>query len=303
MLTSSAAKRNKQLMLTRHSPVRGLTAAVLTLLLASDGHAAGVQGRTQSAASRVTPPAENVENARDTRERLRELLDEYPPTVAQVLRLDPALLARPDYLSTYPKLATFFAQHPEVAHNPVFFLGDSGYREVYSRLSVPGLMQSVLAGIAGLIIFSTVVGLIVWILRSLINYRSWLRVTKIQTDAHTKIFDRLGSNEELMAYIQSPAGQRFLTSASLTVDVLPRSVGAPVGRILWSMQAGVVVTLAGAGLWVAKASVAEEVAQLLHVVAVLAVAIGLGFVVSAALAYALSHRLGLLDPAARASHG
>ena len=288
-------------MLTRHSPVQGLTVAGLTLLLASDAYAAGLQRRAPAAESQASPTG-NPENARDTRERLREMLDEYPPTVAQVLRLDPTLLARPDYLSTYPKLAAFFAQHPEVAHNPIFFLGDSGYREVYSRLSATNLMQGVLAGIAGLIIFSTVVGLIAWIFRSLINYRSWLRATKIQTDAHTKIFDRLSSNEDLMAYIQSPAGQRFLTSASLTVDVLPRTVGAPVGRILWSMQAGVVMALAGAGLWVAKASVADEVAQLLHVIAVLAIAVGLGFIVSAMLAYLLSHRLGLLQPAARGSH-
>ena len=36
---------------------------------------------------------------------------------------------------------------------------------------------------------------------------------KIQTDAHTKIVDRLASNEDLLAYMQSPAGQRFLTSS------------------------------------------------------------------------------------------
>jgi hypothetical protein len=46
----------------------------------------------------------------------------------------------------------------------------------------------------------------------------------------------------------------------------------------------------------------EEVAQLIHVVAVLAMAIGVGFIVSAFLAYALSYRLGLLEPASRSSH-
>ena len=240
------------------------------------------------------------ERARDTRERLRELLDGYPPTVAQVLRLDPTLLTRPDYLTTYPRLAAFLAQHPEVPHNPAFFLGE--LRFVDYRSGVLDVVKGTLGGIAGLIVFSTVVGLLVWVIRSVINYRSWLRATKIQTDAHTKIFDRLASNEDLMAYVQSPAGQRFLTSASLTVDVLPRTVGAPIGRILWSMQAGVVVALAGAGLWIAKASVVEEVAQVLHLVAVLAMAVGIGFIVSALLAYALSHRLGLLDPPPRSSH-
>ena len=168
----------------------------------------------------------------------------------------------------------------------MFFLGDSGYRLIDNRSQALNIIQGVFAGIAALIVFSTIVGLLVWVIRSVINYRSWLRATKIQTDTHAKLFDRLSSNEELMAYVQSPAGQRFLTSATMTVDVLPRTVGAPIGRILWSMQAGVVV----------------EVAQLLHVIAVLAMAIGVGFIVSAFLAYALSHRLGLLEPPARTSH-
>ena len=67
--------------------------------------------------------AVDEQTARETRERLREILDQYPPSVAQVLRLDPSLLTKPDYLAPYPTLAAFLAQHPEVAHNPVFFLG------------------------------------------------------------------------------------------------------------------------------------------------------------------------------------
>jgi len=263
--------------------------------------AAGAQARGAAVAEQGQPSARAEENARDTRDRLHDVLDQYPPSVGQVLRLDPTLLTRSDYLTPYPKLAAFLAQHPEVAHNPVFFLGDPGFRVVDNRVRALNVVDGVLAGIAGLIVFSTIVGLLVWVIRSVINYRSWLRATKIQTDAHTKIFDRLSSNEELMAYVQSPAGQRFLTSASLTVDVLPRTIGAPIGRILWSMQAGVVVTLGGAGLWIAKANVMEELAQILQVVSVLAMAIGIGFVVSAFLAYALSHRLGLLEPA-RTTH-
>jgi hypothetical protein len=274
---------------------------VAVALLAAHPLAIRMAAQERGAPAAAAPAGGSTEeSARDTRERLRELLEGYPPTVAQVLRLDPTLLTRSDYLTTYPSLAAFLAQHPEVPHNPAFFLGE--FRFVDHRSGVMDVVKGMLAGIAGLIIFSTVVGLVVWVIRSLINYRSWLRATKIQTDAHTKIFDRLSSNEELMAYVQSPAGQRFLTSASLTVDVLPRTVGAPIGRILWSMQAGVVVALAGAGLWIAKASVIEEVAQILHVVAVLAMAVGIGFIVSALLAYALSHRLGLLEPPPRTSH-
>ena len=81
-----------------------------------------------------------------------------------------------------------------------------------------------------------------------------------------------------------------------------RVVGAPVNRILWSVQVGVVLAAGGLGLWVAKGSVIDEAAQALNVVAVLAVALGIGFVVSALVAYALSRQLGLLDPEPRSTH-
>src|SRR5918993_3853643 len=41
-------------------------------------------------------------DARETQERLREVLKQYPPSVREVLRIDPTLLYRPDYLATYP---------------------------------------------------------------------------------------------------------------------------------------------------------------------------------------------------------
>jgi len=278
------------------------TLALVALLAPA---AASAQSRTPpQAPSPAVPavvPSATDENARETRDRLRELLDQYPPSLAQVLRLDPSLVSRSEYVAPYPRLAAFLAQHPEVAHNPVFFLGDARFNVPDARGRTFDMLEGILAGVAGLTVFATVVGLIVWVVRSVISYRSWKHIVKIQTEAHTKIFDRLGSNEDLMAYIQSPAGQRFLTSTSTAVEVAPRSVGAPVGRILWSVQAGTVITVAGVGLFVASGLVIDEVAQVLHVISVLGIAIGLGFVASALVAYALSHRLGLLE-SPRTSH-
>jgi len=278
------------------------TLHILALVALVTPAAASAQSRTPAPAPALpaVAPTATDENARETRDRLRELLDQYPPSLAQVLRLDPTLVSRADYVAPYPRLAAFLAQHPEVAHNPVYFLGDARFNVPDARGRTFDMLEGILAGMAGLTVFGTIVGLIIWVVRSVISYRSWRHIVKIQTEAHTKIFDRLGSNEDLMAYIQSPAGQKFLTSTSTAVDLSPRSVGAPVGRILWSVQAGIVITLAGVGLFVAKAMVIEEVAQVLHVISVLAIAIGLGFVISALVAYALSQRLGLLE--SRTSH-
>ncbi len=140
---------------------------------------------------------------------------------------------------------------------------------------------------------------LLWLIRTLIDYRRWLRLTRIQTDAHTKLLDRLTSNEDLMAYIQSPSGRRFLESAPIALDGGGRPVNAPVNRILVSLQAGVVLAAGGFGFIYASGRVLEDVAPGLFTIGVLAIAFGAGFFASAILAYGLSERLGLLSPANR----
>jgi hypothetical protein len=242
----------------------------------------------------ATPRGGDWENAQRTRERLRELLNQYPPSLAQVLRLDPSLVANQTYLAPYPTLAAFLAEHPDVAHNPSFFIGDS------RSTSVDGTRAQTMRGVSDIsvtlsvfLFFVTALGVVTYLARSVMDHRRWLHATRVQTDAHNKLFDRMASNDELLAYIQSPAGQRFLTSAAV-LEPESRAVSAPIGRIFWSMQMGVVLTLAGAGLWVGKANVIEELAEAMQVVGTLAIAVGIGFVVSALLSWALSHRLGLI---------
>src|SRR6266481_3970576 len=104
----------------------GLLTVLLILLLGSGAAAAAQPRPAGPRASEAVQPPVDEQSAREARQRLHQILDQYPPSVAQVLRLDPSLLTRPDYLAPYPTLAAYLAQHPEVAHNPVFFLGGAG---------------------------------------------------------------------------------------------------------------------------------------------------------------------------------
>lgn len=279
---------------------------VVTLLLLAALPAAGAAAQAKVAPARpaetAPAPAVDEQTARETRDRLRQILEQYPPSVGQVLRLDPSLLAKSDYMSAYPTLAAYVTQHPEVGHNPGFFLGAPyGGPQQYSegRSHTVNAIENVFVGLEVLLGIVTAILTLAWLARAAIDHRRWLRATKIQTDAHTKIVDRLSSNEDLLAYMQSPTGQRFL-SASLGVPSAdmpsPQVVGAPFNRILWSVQAGIVVAAAGLGLWIAKNGVIEEAAQPMLVVSILAMALGVGFVVSAFASYALSRQLGLVQP-------
>jgi hypothetical protein len=283
-----------------------MTVLTLTLLAGLPAGAAAQAKAAPARAAEIAPPpapaAVDEQTARETRDRLHQILEQYPPSVAQVLRLDPSLLARADYMAAYPALAAYVALHPDIGHNPIFFLGSSNFPGQYSdaRTAAMRAIESVFEGLEVLIGIMTAILTLAWLARAAIDHRRWLRATRIQTEAHTKIVDRLSSNEELLAYIQSPTGQRFL-SASLGVpsaaDVAPpQVVGAPFNRILWSVQAGIVVAAGGLGLWIAKNGVIEEAAQPMLVVSILAMALGIGFVVSAFASYALSRQLGLVHP-------
>ena len=145
--------------------------------------------------------------------------------------------------------------------------------------------------LTGLVSFMTLIG---WSFKKLVDHRRWLRMSKIQTDAHSKVFDRLSSNEDLLAYIQSPAGQNFLESAPLPMEG-PHSIGAPIGRILFSAQAGTVVTFVGFALVFANNRLASadsrlphQAAPFLFMVGIVALAVGVGFLVSSGIAYAVA---------------
>ena len=101
-----------------------------------------------------------------------------------------------------------------------------------------------------------------------------------------------------MAYMQSPAGRRFLEAAPIITDPGPRALAAPLGRILSSMQAGFVVAFLGGGLiWsstrVVSSELFSELRLPLFVMGAAAFAVGLGFLVSSTVAFGLSSRLGL----------
>jgi hypothetical protein len=256
------------------------------------------QGQTGSVPLGVRDDAD----AERTREALNQLLEKYPPALGRVLKLDPSLMNNPGYLAPYPGLGAFLSQHPEITRNPDYFL-ERVHSPNYNYDNDPARrkreeMLAVLAGFAAFLVFLVVTSVLVWIIRMIVNHRRWNRLSKVQYEVHNKLLDRFTSNEDLLAYVQTPAGKRFLESAPIPLQDEAPMLSAPFSRILWSVQAGVVLTIAGLGLLYVSTRFIDEPAQFFMVIGVLSVALGGGFIVSAAAAYVLSRKLGLLDPPA-----
>lgn len=272
----------------------GMLGACVTVLMPSAGWA---QAPKSATVVTIEQP-----DAQRTREELSRLLEHYPPSLRNVLALDPGLLGNQSYLATYPALVSFLNAHPEVVRNPSFYVGEGfGPRSPQDHAAqVLEMWKDTLAGLAVFAGFGMAIGLLVWLIRTLVDYRRWNRLAKVQTEVHTKLLDRFTANNDLFAYIQSPAGSKFLQSSPIMLDAAPRSVGAPLGRILWSIQGGVVLMAGGIGLQVVSARVADDAAQPLHALGVLGIALGLGFLVSAIISFVISQRLGLIEPASPA---
>jgi hypothetical protein len=249
-------------------------------------------------ARQAAPDSQDVrtidpQNAEQTREDLRRLLQLYPQSVGEVLRRDPVLMGRADYMASYPRIAEFIAQHPEVARNAEFYFeGYGSWQQGPSNPSVEAL-GVLLGALAGIFVFVIVISVMVWLVRSFIQHRRWLKTSQIQTDVHTKLMERMHSNEELLAYVQSPAGRRFLESAPIKPEVEAPQLSAPIGSIIWSLMAGVVLTTVGVGLRYSANFIEDEAQQAFVVVGVVVLSLGIGFILASVMAYVLSSRLGL----------
>ncbi len=277
-------------------------------LVAAASPAIAQEQRAPVQPQQVQPPIETIsQDARQTRDEWQSVLGTHPPALARVFKLDPSLMTNEAYLAAYPGVAAFLKQHPEVARDPGYFLDwvsvlQGEYRQEAQAIH---MWQNFMEGLMVAFVMSIVGGFLVWLVRTVIDHRRWLRLTKTQTEVHSKLFDRLSSNEDLLAYIQTSSGRRFLegAGASPALPAQPRPLGAPVSRILWAVQVGIVILAGALGVLVVSGRVIEEVAQPLFAIATIGISLGLGFIVSSGVAYVVSRSMGLIETGPAAGAG
>lgn len=286
----------------------GTSLAIVQPLAAQTPHR--LEPRLEARQGATTQPAQEgprTGDADDTRRAFWAVLDQYPTALGHVLRLDPTLLTNPEYLASYPAVASFVAQYPEIPRNPGYYLerySPNAYsnRSFDPKVQALAMWDEALEFLGAFAVFGAIVFSLFAFLKYVVEYRRWHRISKLNAEVHNKILDRFGSNEELLAYIDSPAGRRFLEAAPIA-DVAPpaRSVGAPFGRMLLSVQIGIILVALGVGFLVISGRAIEEVRPVLTSLSVLGFCLGIGAIASAGASYALSRKLGLLQdpPAAR----
>jgi hypothetical protein len=258
------------------------------------------------------PPSMLSETDAATQAQLLKLL-RLSPTLTTVVVRDPSLLADPDYVNrNSPELAQFLQAHPEVARNPSFYLfsnlavgrgrrpDEALERKIWPDLTPPSSEPSPMTIFMDRILVPCLTmfalgGALLWLIRILLENRRWGRIFRLQTEIHTKLIDRFGNNQELLTYMDTEAGKRFLEAAPIPVDFDRDHQRVPgmVSKVLTPLQIGVVLSLLGIGLLSLRSSLVD-IAEPLLVFGVVFLMPGLGFIISAGTTWFLAGRLGLM---------
>jgi len=133
-----------------------------------------------------------------------------------------------------------------------------------------------------------------WIVYTIVNGLRRSHQQRMLSQFQTKLLDRIGSVNELGAFLNTEAGTRFLKQLA-TVN---EEGAGPHVRILRAVQSGAVLATLGAGLYLygwMTPTVPGDVTNGINAVATILFGIGAGFLGAAALSYRLSKQMGLLS--------
>ncbi len=130
---------------------------------------------------------------------------------------------------------------------------------------------------------------VVLAIRLVVTNRRRIQIATLHAELHRHLLEKFGSASEALQYLQSDAGKSVLDAASV-------EQANPFGRVLGSVQAGLITLGAGIAMLISQRVIRDgDAADGFYVMGMLGLMIGIGFLVSAAVAYVLIRRWGLVS--------
>ncbi|MGH9495641.1 MAG: hypothetical protein ACRD3B_11630 [Candidatus Sulfotelmatobacter sp.] len=290
---------------------KGLVTAGLQLVLAFTMLLTAVSTAQTPHATPAAAPNPAQLSQKDVAELQDQLLEHLrvSPTLAEVVARDPSLLSNAEYVNrSNPELGRFLQEHPEIAQNPDYYLFNNLHgqneqpaetleRKLWPAMSSRqdnGVARDLVEGGLPLLAFICFLGVVLWLTQVLLENRRWNRIFKLQSDVHAKLIERFGTSQEVLTYMNTDAGKRFLEATPISVGLDRQApVPSPVARVLTPLQIGIVLSLLGVGLIFLRHSIPDGDAPLLLVGTVVLMP-GLGFIISAGITWVLAKHLGLM---------
>jgi len=126
-----------------------------------------------------------------------------------------------------------------------------------------------------------------WITWTIFSTIRRFKIAKLQAEVQTKLLDKVGSPQDLLAYAQTEAGREMLESLKVERH-------SPHARIIGALQTSIVMICLGAAFLFLRGRITGTEEGFL-VFGVLATMLGIGFGLSAIASYYLSKSFGLLN--------
>jgi hypothetical protein len=153
------------------------------------------------------------------------------------------------------------------------------------------IVSEILNGITTAVFGVAVIICVAWVAVTIVAALKQRANTRTRSEIYNRLIDKFGTAPEFIAFLQSDAGLKFIEEN--TVQVV-----APLGKILGSMQIGIILTLLGAGLLITGNVFGESLGGDLYIVltvgGIVGLTIGIGLLISAAISYRLCKTWGIL---------
>ena len=111
--------------------------------------------------------------------------------------------------------------------------------------------------------------------------------TRQRMSAFKAVIDKFSAAEDFAAFLQSPAGQKFVTGLS--------GSESPARAVIGGIQKGIILVLLGGGVWWTGATIESEAE--VATIGVLLMCVGMGLLISAGISYRMARSLGFMDKA------
>ncbi len=123
--------------------------------------------------------------------------------------------------------------------------------------------------------------------RSHIVNRRLRENARVWADLQSKLIERFDDAAEVVRYLESDGGRRLLEGQSSAPN-------HPHSRVLDSVHLGLLATAGGIGMLLASGVSEPQVSEFMHVMGLIVAVVGVGFLASATVSWALLRGWGLL---------